>query len=77
MKLDSVYDEIRPAIEERERDSLDSLPTNVAEKWIEASCTKLKADFDLYFAVVKNVVCPPITNEQNLDPENAIDCLKG
>ncbi|PWA79261.1 AWS-like protein [Artemisia annua] len=35
MKLDSVYDEIRPAIEERERDSLDSLPTNVAEKWIE------------------------------------------
>lgn len=77
VKLDSVYDEIRPAIEERERDSLDSLPTNVAEKWIEASCTKLKADFDLYFAVVKNVVCPPITNEQNLDPENAIDCLKG
>ncbi|KAL7587646.1 hypothetical protein Lser_V15G35670 [Lactuca serriola] len=57
--LDSVYDEIRPAIEERERESLDSLPTNVAEKWIEASCSKLNADFNLYFTVVKNVVCPP------------------
>nr|XP_043607115.1 histone-lysine N-methyltransferase ASHH1 [Erigeron canadensis] len=75
-KLDSVYDEIRPAIEERERDSLDSLPINVAEKWIEASCSKLKADFDLYFAVVKNVVCPPVTNEPDPVPENAIDCLK-
>lgn len=71
-KLDSVYDEIRPAIEERERDSLDSLPTNVAEKWIEASCSKYKADFDLYFAVVKNVVCPPVTTQ----PENAVDCFK-
>ncbi|KAK9063076.1 hypothetical protein SSX86_016946 [Deinandra increscens subsp. villosa] len=66
-KLESVYDEIRPAIEQHERDSLDSLPTNVAEKWIEASCSKLKADFDLYFAVVKNVVCPPPTNEPNPD----------
>ncbi|XP_071691230.1 histone-lysine N-methyltransferase ASHH1 isoform X2 [Rutidosis leptorrhynchoides] len=73
VKLDSVYDEIRPTIEERERDSLDSLPINVAEKWIEASCTKMKADFDLYFAVVKNVVCPPpITSAQNPDPENAM-----
>ncbi|KAJ0898111.1 putative [histone H3]-lysine(4) N-trimethyltransferase chromatin remodeling SET family [Helianthus annuus] len=67
-KLDAVYDEIRPAIEQRERDSLDSLPTNVAEKWIEASCSKLKADFDLYFSVVKNVVCPPHTNAPNPDP---------
>lgn len=77
MKLDSVYDEIRPAIEERERDSLDSLPTNVAEKWIEASCSKYKADFDLYFAVVKNVTCPPpVANEPNPVPENALDGLK-
>ncbi|XP_076941330.1 histone-lysine N-methyltransferase ASHH1-like [Bidens hawaiensis] len=68
-KLDSVYDEIRPMIELRERDSLDSLPTSVAEKWMEASCSKLKADFDLYFTVVKNVVCPsPHTNEPNPDP---------
>ncbi|KAK1415043.1 hypothetical protein QVD17_30812 [Tagetes erecta] len=66
-KLDSVYDELRPAIEQHERDSLDSLPTIVAEKWIEASCSKLKADFDLYFAVVKNVVCPLRTNGPNPD----------
>lgn len=63
--LDSVYDEIRPAIEERERESLDSLPTNVAEKWIEASCSKLNADFNLYFTVVKNMVCPSTS-----DPES-------
>ncbi|KAI3735806.1 hypothetical protein L6452_15322 [Arctium lappa] len=69
-KLDSVYDEIRPAIEERERDSLDSLPPSVAEKWIEASCSKLKADFDLYVTVVKNVVCPPpITTEPEPEPK--------
>ncbi|KAL8188610.1 hypothetical protein R6Q57_029898 [Mikania cordata] len=67
-KLESVYDEIRPVIAQRERDSLDSLPTSVAEKWIEASCSKLKADFDLYFAVVKNVVCPSLTNEPNPEP---------
>lgn len=68
-KLDSVYDEIRPAIEERERDSLDSLPTSVAEKWIQASCSKLKADFDLYVTVVKNVVCPPITTQPQPQPQ--------
>ncbi|XP_059654034.1 histone-lysine N-methyltransferase ASHH1 [Cornus florida] len=58
-KLDSLYDEIRPAIEEHERDSQDSVPTSVAEKWIKASCNKLKADFDLHFSIVKNFVCPP------------------
>ncbi|GKE37885.1 hypothetical protein Tco_1461290, partial [Tanacetum coccineum] len=42
MKLDSVYDEIRPAIEE----------------------------------LVKNVICPRVTNEPNPGPENSIDCLK-
>lgn len=62
-----MYEELRPEIEQRERDSLDSLPTIVAEKWIEASCSKLKADFDLYFAVVKNVVCPPRTNGLDID----------
>ena len=54
-ELDTVYDEIRPAIEEHERDTQDSVSTAVAEKWIEASCVKLKADFDLFAAVVKAV----------------------
>lgn len=34
LQLDLLYDEIRPAIEEYERDSQDS----AAEKWTEASC---------------------------------------
>uniref|UniRef100_A0A5B6YSA9 Putative histone-lysine N-methyltransferase ASHH1-like isoform X2 n=1 Tax=Davidia involucrata TaxID=16924 RepID=A0A5B6YSA9_DAVIN len=58
-KLDSLYNEIRPAIEEHERDSQDSVPTSVAEKWIEASCSKWKAEFDLYFSIVKNALCTP------------------
>lgn len=62
-KLNSIYDEIRPAIEEHGRDNQDSVPTSVAEKWIEASCSKYKADFDFYFSVIKNVMCPrPATN---------------
>ncbi|XP_020232077.1 histone-lysine N-methyltransferase ASHH1 isoform X3 [Cajanus cajan] len=55
--LDSLYDEIRPAIEEHERDSQDSVSTTVAEKWIQACCLKLKAEFDLYSSIVKNVAC--------------------
>lgn len=54
-ELDSLYNEIRPAIEEHERDTQDSVPTTVAEKWIEASCYKLKAEFDLHFSIIKNV----------------------
>ena len=54
-QLESLYDEIRPAIEEHERDNQDSVATSVAEKWIEASCMKLKAEFELYFSIVKNV----------------------
>ncbi|KAM7514661.1 hypothetical protein LguiA_004244 [Lonicera macranthoides] len=57
-KLDAVYDEIRPAIEERERDNQDSVPTVLAEKWIEATCLQMKANFDLNFSVVKNALCP-------------------
>lgn len=57
--LDSLYDEIRPAIEEHERDSQDSVSTSFAEKWIEASCCKLKAEFDLYCAIIKNIACTP------------------
>ena len=56
-ELDSLYDEIRPATEEHERDSQDSVPTSVAERWIEASCRKLKAEFDLYASIIKNVAC--------------------
>ncbi|ESQ27447.1 hypothetical protein EUTSA_v10018466mg [Eutrema salsugineum] len=59
-RLSSLYDEIRPAIEEHERDSQDSVATSVAEKWIQASCNKLKAEFDLYSCVVKNIACTPI-----------------
>ncbi|XP_052201240.1 histone-lysine N-methyltransferase ASHH1 isoform X2 [Diospyros lotus] len=57
-KLNSLYDEIRPAIEEHERDRQDNVDISLAEKWVEASCSKLKADFNLYFSIVKNVVCP-------------------
>ena len=57
--LDSLYNEIRPAIEEHERDHQDSVSTSVAEKWIEASCLKLKAEFDLYSSIIKNVACNP------------------
>ncbi|CAA6663792.1 unnamed protein product [Spirodela intermedia] len=57
--LEALYDEIRPAIEEHERDTQDSVSTSVAEKWIEASCRKLKAEFDLYAAVVKGVTGNP------------------
>jgi len=57
--LDSLYNEIRPAIEEHERDSQDSVATSVAEKWIEACCAKFKAEFDLHYSIVKNVACAP------------------
>ncbi|CAG7904797.1 unnamed protein product [Brassica rapa] len=74
VRLTSLYDEIRPAIEEHERDSQDSVATSVAEKWIQASCYKLKAEFDLYSCagpppnlpgrhcscVIKNIACTPI-----------------
>lgn len=55
--LESLYNEIRPAIEEHERDSQDSVATSVAEKWIEACCLKLKMEFDLYSSIVKQVAC--------------------
>ncbi|XP_042433925.1 histone-lysine N-methyltransferase ASHH1-like isoform X3 [Zingiber officinale] len=58
-RLDSLYDKIRPAIEEHERDNQDSVSTSVAEKWIEASCCKLKAEFDFHYAICKNIVITP------------------
>lgn len=57
-ELNSLYDEIRPAIEEHERDSQDSVSTIVAEKWIQATCSKWKAEFDFHFSIIKNVMCP-------------------
>ncbi|WCJ31789.1 Histone-lysine N-methyltransferase H3 lysine-36 specific [Euphorbia peplus] len=58
-QLSGLYDEIRPAIEEHERDNQDNVATSVAEKWIEVSCLKLKAEFDLYSSIIKNVACTP------------------
>lgn len=54
-----MYDEIRPAIEEHERDNQDSVSTSLAEKWIQASCLKYKTDFDLYSTIIRNVVLAP------------------
>ncbi|KAK0577291.1 hypothetical protein LWI29_030836 [Acer saccharum] len=58
-QLSSLYNEIRPAIEEHERDNQDNVATSVAEKWIEASCLKLKTEFDLYSSIIKNIACTP------------------
>ncbi|KAL6962527.1 hypothetical protein U1Q18_037485 [Sarracenia purpurea var. burkii] len=58
-RLDASYDEIRPAIEEHERDSQDNVDVNVACKWIQATCSKMKADLDFHFSIIKNAVCPP------------------
>lgn len=66
-RLDSLYDEIRPAIEEHERDNQDSVSTSVAEKWIEASCCKLKADFDFYYAICKNIAITPREVDNTVD----------
>lgn len=80
--LDSLYNEIRPAIEEHERDSQDSVSTTVAEKWIQACCLKLKAEFDLYSTIVKNVACsvqkvPGQAKPNEADNENEIKLLTG
>ncbi|XP_038989167.1 histone-lysine N-methyltransferase ASHH1 isoform X1 [Phoenix dactylifera] len=68
-RLDSLYDEIRPAIEEHERDTQDSVSTSFAEKWIEASCCKLKAEFDLYCAIIKNIACTPRRARDDISPQ--------
>jgi hypothetical protein len=51
-QLSSVYDEIRLAIEENERDNQDSVSTILAEKWIQASCLRYKTDFHMYSAII-------------------------
>lgn len=68
-EIDGLYDEIRPAIEEHERDSQDSVSTSLAEKWIEASCCKYKADFDLYAAVIKNIASTPLRAKEDVIPK--------
>ncbi|KAG6625958.1 histone-lysine N-methyltransferase ASHH1 isoform X1 [Carya illinoinensis] len=76
-ELDSLYNEIRPAIEEHERDNQDNVATSVAEKWIAACCLELKAEFDLHSSIVRNIVCTrqrPITQAKPSegDSENGI-----
>jgi histone-lysine N-methyltransferase SETD2 len=78
--LDSLYNEIRPAIEEHERDTQDSVSTTVAEKWIQACCLKLKAEFDLYSSIIMNVGCnteraPSQAKSTEADNENKIKLL--
>lgn len=58
-KLDSLYNDIRPAILEHEGDSQDCVPISVAEKWIGPSCSKMGTDFDLYSSLIRNLVCTP------------------
>ncbi|CAN1268117.1 Histone-lysine N-methyltransferase ASHH1 [Linum perenne] len=76
-QLANLYGEIRPAIEEHERDSQDSVATSVAEKWIEACCTKLKAEFDLYSSIIKNVASnpPKVQNQTQMEMDTDVKYL--
>jgi hypothetical protein len=67
-EIDALYDEIRPAVEEHERDSQGSVSTSLAEKWIEASCCKYKAEFDLYVAIIKNIASTLLTSKDDVAP---------
>ncbi|KAG8082001.1 hypothetical protein GUJ93_ZPchr0014g47413 [Zizania palustris] len=68
-EIDALYDEIRPAIEEHEKDSQDNVSTSLAEKWIEASCCKYKADFDLYASIIKNLASTPLRSKEDAAPK--------
>ncbi|GLU06976.1 hypothetical protein SLE2022_239590 [Rubroshorea leprosula] len=73
-QLSSLYDDIRPVIEEHERDNQDSVSTSIAEKWIEACCLKLKTEFDLHSSIVKNILCtPPAAQSQAIPIEGSND----
>ncbi|KAL9249467.1 Histone-lysine N-methyltransferase ASHH1-like protein [Drosera capensis] len=75
-RLESLYNEIRPAIEEHERDSQDNVSTSIAERWIETSCMKLKAEFDLHFAIIKNLATKPLKKRADiLEEENEVKLL--
>ncbi|CAD6263699.1 unnamed protein product [Miscanthus lutarioriparius] len=65
-EIDALYDEIRPAVEEHERDK--PRHTSLAEKWIEASCCKYKAEFDLYAAIIKNIASTPLRSKDDVAP---------
>ncbi|CAK9154172.1 unnamed protein product [Ilex paraguariensis] len=71
--LNAVYDQIRPAIEEHERDSQDNVPIAEGEKWIKSECSKLKAEFNFHFSIVKNAVCPPQKANGETKPEGGDD----
>lgn len=72
-ELDSIYNEIRPAIEEYERDSQDSVSPTLAEKWIKASCEKLKAEFNLHSSIIRNVACTPLRSIGKAEPSEGGD----
>ncbi|CAH2067628.1 unnamed protein product [Thlaspi arvense] len=61
-------------------DIANSVATSVAEKWIQASCCKLKAEFDLYSCVIKNIACTPIkpqdTKNKAVETGNDDDQIK-
>ncbi|MCD7458882.1 hypothetical protein HAX54_039477 [Datura stramonium] len=68
-KLNSVYEEIRPIIKVYGRENRGSVPISIVKTWIEANCSKYKADFDLYFSVIKNVMYPrPTTDTTTAGP---------
>ncbi|KAI4367048.1 hypothetical protein MLD38_022830 [Melastoma candidum] len=69
-QLDALYNDIEQAIEEHEKDNQDSAATVVAEKWIEASYWKNKAEFDLYHSLIKRVAFSPRRAQQSKDVNN-------
>lgn len=69
-QLDALYNDIRPAIEEHEKDNQDNVATIVAEKWIEASCRKHKAEFNLYYSLIKHVAFSPRRAQESKDDDD-------
>ncbi|MCE3052224.1 hypothetical protein HAX54_051922 [Datura stramonium] len=62
-KLNSVCEEIRPIIEVYGRENQDRVPTSIAKTWIKEDFSKYKEDFDLYFSVIKTVMCPRLATD--------------
>ncbi|CAI9778203.1 unnamed protein product [Fraxinus pennsylvanica] len=74
--LNSLYDEIRPAIEEGKWDSQEGVASSVSEKWIDATCAKYEADFDFHFSIIKNFMCPKKPAGDEARSSAGGDCLK-